>query len=82
MKNFIEKILSNQQVTINELSSFIIEYADLCGIKNTNEQHVQAAIHLIVNGIIDPKTMQYIKFDIKYACKNYTKLKNIEIKRC
>ena len=60
MKEFINKIFSNQQVTIEELSSFIVEYAELCGIKNTTPQYIQIAIQLIQNGM----------FDLKYACKN------------
>ena len=60
MKEFINKIFSNQQVTIEELSNFIVEYSELCGIKNTTSQHIQAAIQLIQNGM----------FDLRYACKN------------
>jgi len=60
MKEFINKIFSNQQVTIEELSNFIIEYAELCKIRNTTPQHIQFAIQFIQNGM----------FDLKYACKN------------
>ena len=60
MKEFINKIFSNQQVTIEELSNFIVEYSELCGIKNTTPQHIQFAIQLIQNGM----------FDLRYACKN------------
>ena len=60
MKEFINKIFSNQQVTIEELSNFIVEYSELCGIKDTTSQHIQAAIQLIQNGM----------FDLRYACKN------------
>ena len=60
MKEFINKIFSNQQVTIDELSSFIVEYSELCGIKNTSPQHVQIAVQLIQSGM----------FDLMYACKN------------
>ena len=60
MKAFINKIFSNQQVTIEELSNFIVEYSDLCGIKDTAPQHVQIAVQLIQNGM----------FDLRYACKN------------
>ena len=63
MKEFINKILSNQQVSIEELSKFIVEYAELCEIKNTTPQHIQFAIQLIQNGM----------FDLKYACKNCAK---------
>ena len=63
MKEFINKIFSNQQVTIEELSKFIVEYAELCEIKNTTPQHIQFAIQLIQNGM----------FDLKYACKNCAK---------
>lgn len=60
MKEFINKIFSNQQVSIEELSNFIVEYSELCGIKNTTPQHVQIAVQLIQNGM----------FDLMYACKN------------
>lgn len=60
MKEFINKIFSNQQVTIEELSSFIVEYSELCGIKDTTAQHIQFAIQFIQQGV----------FDLMYACKN------------
>ena len=60
MKEFINKIFSNQQVSIEELSNFIVEYSELCGIKDTTPQHIQFAIQLIQNGM----------FDLMYACKN------------
>ena len=60
MKEFINKIFSNQQVTIEELSKFIVEYAELCEIRSTTPQHIQFAIQFIQNGM----------FDLKYACKN------------
>ena len=60
MKEFINKIFSNQKVTIEELSKFIVEYAELCEIKNTTPQHIQFAIQFIQNGM----------FDLMYACKN------------
>ena len=60
MKEFINKIFSNQQVTIEELSNFIVEYSELCGIKNTTPQHIQIAIQFIQSGM----------FDLIYACKN------------
>ena len=60
MKEFINKIFSNQQVTIEELSNFIVEYSELCGIKDTTSQHIQVATQLIQNGM----------FDLMYACKN------------
>ena len=60
MKEFINKIFSNEKVSIEELSNFIVEYSELCGIKNTTSQHIQFAIQLIQNGM----------FDLRYACKN------------
>ena len=60
MREFINKIFSNQQVSIEELSNFIVEYAELCGIKDTTSHHVQMAIQFIQNGM----------FDLRYACKN------------
>lgn len=69
MKEFINKILSNQQVSIEELSKFIVEYAELCEIKNTTPQHIQFAIQLIQNGM----------FDLKYACKNCAKKLGLQV---
>lgn len=60
MKEFIDKIFSNEKVSIEELSNFIIEYSELCSIKNTTPRHVQIAIQLIQSGM----------FDLMYACKN------------
>ena len=60
MKEFINKIFANQQITIEELSKFIIEYSELCGIKDTTPAQLQVAIQLIQNGM----------FDLQYACKN------------
>ena len=73
MKEFINKIFSNQQVTIEELSKFIVEYAELCEIRSTTPQHIQFAIQFIQNGM----------FDLRYACKNCAKklgLKMVELK--
>jgi len=60
MKEFINKIFSNQKVSVSELSRFISEYAELCGVKNTTPRHIQFAIQLIQGGL----------FDIMYACKS------------
>ena len=60
MKEFINKIFSNEKVSIEELGNFIVEYSELCGIKDTTSQHIQAAIQLIQSGM----------FDLMYACKN------------
>ena len=69
MKEFINKIFSNEKVSIEELSNFIVEYSELCGIKNTTPQHVQIAAQLIQNGM----------FDLKYACKNCAKKLGLQI---
>ena len=60
MKEFINKIFANQQVTIEELNNFIINYSELCGIKNTTPEQLQIAVQLIQNGL----------FDLQYAVKN------------
>jgi hypothetical protein len=60
MKEFINKIFANQPVTIEEISSFIVEYSELCGIKDTTAHHIQMAIQMIQVGM----------FDLTYACKN------------
>ena len=69
MKEFINKIFSNQQVTIEELSKFIVEYAELCEIRSTTPQHIQFAIQFIQNGM----------FDLKYACKNCAKKLGLQV---
>lgn len=69
MKEFINKIFSNQQVTIEELSNFIVEYSELCGIKNTTPQHIQFAIQMIRQEM----------FDLKYACKNCAKKLGLQL---
>lgn len=60
MREFVNKIFSNQQITTEELAAFIVEYSELCGVKNTTPQHIQFAIQLIQQGM----------FDLGYACKN------------
>ena len=60
MKEFISKIFANQQVTIDELNNFIIDYSELCGIKNTTPEQLQIATQFIQNGL----------FDLQYAVKN------------
>ena len=69
MKEFINKIFSNQQVTIEELNNFIVEYSELCGIKDTTSQHIQVAIQFIQNGM----------FDLRYACKNCAKKLGLQV---
>jgi len=69
MKEFINKIFSNQKVSIEELSSFIVEYAELCEIRSTTPQHIQFAIQFIQNGM----------FDLKYACKNCAKKLGLQV---
>ena len=70
MKEFINKIFSNQQVSIKELINFTVEYSELCGIKDTTSQHIKAAIQLIQTNQINPFTGQNTGFDLRYACKN------------
>ena len=79
MKEFINKIFSNQQVSIEELSNFIVEYSELCGIKDTTSQHIQAAIQLIQTNQINPFTGQNTGFDLMYACKNCAKKLGLQV---
>ena len=69
MKEFINKIFSNEKVSIEELSNFIVEYYELCGIKDTTSQHVQITVQLIQNGM----------FDLRYACKNYASQLGLQV---
>ena len=70
MKEFINKIFANQQVTIQELNNFIIDYSELCGIKNTTPEQLQVAVQLIQNNQVNPFTGESVGFDLMYACKN------------
>ena len=70
MKEFINKIFANQQVTIEELNNFIIDYSELCGIKNTTPEQLEIAVQLIQNNQINPFTGENIGFDLMYAVKN------------
>jgi len=69
MKEFIEKVLLNQQVNLSDLSKFIIEYSELCGIKNTTPAQLNAAVQLISAGV----------FDLKHACKMYANKIGLQI---
>lgn len=69
MREFIEKVLTNQQININELSQFIVEYSELCGIKNTNAQHIQFAIQMIQQGM----------FSLQYAIDNYIEKSGLRV---
>lgn len=69
MREFIEKVLTNQQININELSQFIVEYSELCGIKNTNDQHIQFAIQMIQQGM----------FSLQYAIDNYIEKSGLRV---
>lgn len=60
MKDFINKIFSNQQVSVEELSKFILDYCELCEIRSTTSEQLQIAIQFIQQGL----------FDLRYACKN------------
>ena len=68
MKEFINKVFSNQKVTIEELSKFIIDYCELCEIRNTTPEQLQFAIQFIQQGL----------FDLNYACRNCAKKLGIQ----
>jgi hypothetical protein len=69
MKDFIEKILSNKQVTIEELNRFILDYSELCGVKNTTPEQLQMAVQFIQAGM----------FDLNFAVKNCANKLGIQI---
>lgn len=59
MKEFINKIVNNQQVNINELSTFIVDYCTLMENKIPNAAEISAIIQMIQTGM----------FNIIYAVK-------------
>ena len=58
MKEFIEKIFANQQVTIEELSNFIVEYSeayDYSSEDDLNDNIVIIEGKVVLHGIVSQK---------------------------
>jgi hypothetical protein len=60
MKEFINKIVNNQQVDINELNTFIVDYCKLMENKIPDATELVAITQLIQSGM----------FNLIYAVKN------------
>lgn len=62
MVEIIKKILSNQNISINELSEFLIEYIKLFSGKEPNSNELQTMVQMIQIGMFD------LNYMIKNAC--------------
>ena len=59
MKEFILKIYNNQQINLEELNLFIVDYCKLMNNKIPDNLELSGILQLIQMGV----------FDLKYACK-------------
>jgi hypothetical protein len=59
MKNFINKLCKHEQITLNELHTFILDYCKLMGTKEPNATELQQITQNIQAGF----------FDLNFACK-------------
>ena len=69
MKEFINKIVNNQQVNINELNTFIVDYCKLMENKIPDATELVAIAQMIQNGM----------FNLIYAVKNACIKLNIQL---
>ena len=53
MKEFINKIVNNQQVNINELNAFIVDYCKLMENKIPDATELVAIAQMIQNGMFN-----------------------------
>lgn len=53
MKDFINKIINNQQIHLNELNDFIINYCKMMDVKEPSAQELNAINQLIQIGHFD-----------------------------
>ena len=61
MKEFINKIINNQQVNINELNIFIIDYCKLMENKSPTQEELTGIVTAIQMGIFN------LTMAVKYA---------------
>ena len=59
MKEFINKIINNQQININELNTFIVDYCKLMGNKPPTSEELSLILQMIQMGA----------FNLNYAIK-------------
>ena len=69
MKEFINKIINNQQVNLNELHTFIVDYCKLMENKIPTQEELSGIVQLI----------QMKMFDLIYAVKQAAIKLNIQI---
>ena len=69
MKNFINKIINNEQVTLEELNTFIVDYCELMDNKTPTGAELQLIVQMI----------QMKMFDLIYAVKQAAIKLNIQI---
>jgi len=69
IRDFINKIVTNQQVQIDELNHFIVDYCKLMEVKEPNLQEIQQIAQLI----------QFNMMDLRYAVIKAAKKLNLEI---
>lgn len=69
MKEFINKIINNEQVSINELNVFIVDYCKLMNNKIPNSTELIGIVQMIQIG----------EFKLMYAVKNACIKLNIQL---
>lgn len=69
MREFVDKVFANQPVSIDELNKFILEYYELCGVKDVDSQKLSMTVQHIQSG----------RGDLRYACKKYCGLKDLQV---
>ena len=69
MKEFINKIVNNQQVNINELNTFIVDYCKLMENKSPTSEELVGIVQMIQTGM----------FNLIYAVKTVSIKLNIPL---
>lgn len=69
MKKFIIKILNNEQINLEELNVFIIDYCKLMDNKIPDTQELSGISQLISHGM----------FNLNYACKQAAMKLNMQV---
>ena len=69
MKNFINKIVNNEQVNLTELNTFIVDYCKLMKNKIPTQEELSGIVQLIQMNI----------FDLIFAVKQAAQKLNIQI---
>ena len=69
MKNFINKVINNNQINLEELNTFIVDYCKLMDNKIPTQQELLMITELIQSGM----------FNLLFAVKNAAVKLNIQI---